>query len=343
MTSKGISYALAMTFLLFTCGDSVKARGPERGFDPHQPVSNDGQGFSPAKGLPREITSIESFEGFGPQGLSQVRFEDTGAAVDGARPVLERPFDLWSIPNLLGLGHEGLKSIIGPDNRSQVPEVTTFPWRAVAQITFQRGGGGIGRLSRCSGWFLGPDIVVTAGSCVHSGGPGGSWATNVTVYPGQNGDSSPFGSCTAKRLYSAQGWTAKKDEQYDYGAVKLNCTLGNTVGWFGVWPQPASLNNIALTLAGYPGDKVLTQWQSAGKVAVTQARQVFYENDAVSGQSGAPLFQNRAPGSRFCAGSCVLAVHTSDPHGVLPHNKYNHGTRLTQEVANNLLAWRNAP
>jgi glutamyl endopeptidase len=320
--------ALATMLPLFALGAAGEARGLEGGIDPHQAVSSDGQGLFASEVLPG-AASLESFEGFAPQGSPLMRFEDSGAAVDGARPVSGEEPDGWASA-----------SIIGPDSRYQVLDTTSFPWRAVAQITFQGTTGR--REERCSGWFFGPDLVVTAGSCLHSGKPPGRWVTNVRVYPGRNGTATPFGFCAAKRLYAVQGWTVSRNEQYDYGAIKLDCTVGNTVGWFPVWRSTASLGSLAQTLSGYPGDKSLTQWKSTGNVEVTQMRQVFYGNDVFAGEAGAPVFQVRA--SRICGANCVLAIHTSNLHGSSsPHNKYNHGTRITQEVINNLTAWRNAP
>lgn len=335
MTTKDLISCTSLAMMLFLSAGAIEAQRLEKDFD-SQPVSNDGQGLSPFHQLPG-APGMDSFEGFSPQGLSPARFEDTGAAADGARPVSGEPSDFWSMSSLLGLGNLGQESILGPDNRLQVADTTTFPWRAVAFITFLPRGG-IGRLGRCTGWFFGPDLVVTSGSCVHSGGPNGGWVTNVHVYPGQNDSILPFGFCTGRRLYSAQGWTASKDEQYNYGAIKLDCTVGNTVGWFGGWWQPGSLNNIGqTTVTGYPG---LTQWQSAGRVFATQVRQVFYGNDVYG--SGSPVFKVRGPGSSSCVGHCVLAIHTSDPHGSGPHSQYNHGTRITQEVLRNLNVWRAA-
>ena len=125
---------------------------------------------------------------------------------------------------------------------------------------------------RCSGWLYGNDIVATAGHCVHDGGPGGNWKQNVQVFPGRNGNSSPYGSCTARRLHSVNGWVNSSNEEYDYGAIKLNCSIGNTTGWFGYWWQSASLNNGGSIINGYPGDKPLTQWKSADSVRVSSER-----------------------------------------------------------------------
>ena len=89
---------------------------------------------------------------------------------------------------------------------------------------------------RCSGVMIGPNTVSTAGHCVHTGGPGGALrpVASYRIYPGRDGAVSPYGFCTARTLYTVLGWTLASDEEYDYGAIKLNCTIGNTVGWFGM-------------------------------------------------------------------------------------------------------------
>jgi glutamyl endopeptidase len=56
--------------------------------------------------------------------------------------------------------------------------------------------------------------------------------SSFRIYPGRDGALSPYGVCTARTLFSVIGWTVSANEEYDYGAVKLNCTVGNTVGWF---------------------------------------------------------------------------------------------------------------
>ena len=331
MTDKKLSSStvLAAALLLIAGAGTVQAAGS----NPHQPVSNDRQELAASERLSSELR-MDSFEGFAPQGTLLGRFEDTGAAADGAEPTLDTAADFWEAMRLPGIGRGSLESIIGPDSRVKVNTTTSFPFRAVALITFTGG--------RCTGWLYGPDVVATAGHCVHSGGPGGAWKSNVRVYPGRNGSVAPYGSCTAKRLYSVTGWVNSSNEQYDYGVVKLNCSVGNTVGWFGGWWQSASLTGISQTVSGYPGDKPLTQWRSTGTVAVTQTRQVFYKNDTAAGQSGAPVYQNRAAGSSFCSGYCGFAIHTTGLHGSSPHNQNNHATRLTQDVVSNLNTWRNA-
>ncbi|HEY0637845.1 MAG TPA: trypsin-like serine protease [Pseudonocardiaceae bacterium] len=224
-----------------------------------------------------------------------------------------------------GLGPD---SIILPDQRYQPGSTTVYPHSAVVQITINGG-------AHCTGWLYGPDIVATAGHCVHSGGSGGSWyVSGMQIWPGRNGASAPYGSCGATQLYSVYGWTNNGDEAYDYGAIKLNCTIGNSTGWFGYWWQSAGLSG-ATRICGYPGDKPDNQWCSDDIVRASQTEQVFYQNDTVGGMSGSPVYQSRTD-----CGWCAMGVHAYGLHGSAPHSNNNHGTRFTQAKFNNLWTWK---
>jgi glutamyl endopeptidase len=221
----------------------------------------------------------------------------------------------------------GISSVIGTDNRYQITATTSFPYRAIAQISFTSGGSTYG----CTGWLINANTVATAGHCVYDNG---AWSTNVVVYPGRNGSSMPYGSCGYSRLYSVTGWTSSRNPEYDYGVIKLNCSIGNTTGWFGYRWQSASLTGQPTYLAGYPCDKPYpTMWRHDDSVRVTETRRIYYANDTYGCQSGAPVWNNEASCS-----TCGIAIHA---YGV-GSNGYNGGTRITQEVYNNLTTWKNS-
>jgi glutamyl endopeptidase len=226
------------------------------------------------------------------------------------------------------------ESVIGGDRRFRLyPSESGYPYRAVGLLTFTQGTGSY----TCTGWLISADTVATAGHCVHSGGSGGVWSTNVRFYPGRNGASSPYGSCTAKRLNSVSGWTSSGSELYDYGSVKLNCTVGTTTGWLGRWWTTASQVNLPIVIVGYPGDKPSsTQWGGAGRVSVSETRKTRYAVDTAGGQSGAPVIQ--ADGSGVCQGDCGIAIHAYAESG-----GNNSGTRITQTVNTNLQSWIDTP
>ena len=245
----------------------------------------------------------------------------------------EETWELASLPP--ATAPVGVESILFPDERSQVTTTTAYPYRAIVLITFTGG--------RCTGWMYGPDVVATAGHCVHSGGAAGSWQTNVVVHPGRNGAASPFGSCSAQALHSVIGWTRDRDERHDYGAIKLNCDIGNTTGWFGLWWQGAALDGTGTEISGYPGDKPLENWRSLDQIRVSETDQAFYFNDTLGGMSGSPVFTVRPAGSPWCVGHCALGIHAYGLHGSTPHADHNHGTRFTQRKFENLIFWRNLP
>ncbi len=226
----------------------------------------------------------------------------------------------------------GIETIIGWDTRVRT-KPNTFPRRATALITFSAG--------RCTGFFIGANTVVTAGHCVAPGGTGSFYnVTSYRVYPGRDAASSPYGSCTAKRLYSVVGWVNSRLDNYDYGAIKLNCSAGNSTGTFGFYATTASLVNEPTIISGYPGDKTdLSQWESVDKVRINDAKRLFYKNDTIGGMSGSAVWNDRAGTS----GPYAIGIHTYGLYNGPPYSTHNHATRIDSSVFTNLVNWRNAP
>lgn len=242
----------------------------------------------------------------------------SAAAVGAAATANDAPVAPAAVP-----GQEvGIESVIGADNRYQIFGTTSYPYSAIVHVTSSIGG--------CTGWLIGPDTVATAGHCVYNGG----WASSVTVYPGRNGSSIPYGSCGYRTLYTVNGWVSSRSPEYDYGAIKLNCTIGYSTGWFGFRWQSASLTGQPSYISGYPGDKPYgTQWRSNDYVRITETRRLFYANDTYGGHSGSPVWNDGASCS-----PCGIAIHA---YGV-GSNGYNGGTRINEAVFNNLLTWKNS-
>jgi glutamyl endopeptidase len=317
------SLAAAATTAITVCATLVMTMSPasaesrtKPAGDPNAAVASDGS-TAPATEANSTLRGVNSYAG-------------TGVAASGTESAAPAESGRTAPHN------NGQESVIGTDSRVRITGTTSFPYRAIVHIT--RDGNGW-----CTGWMINANTVATAGHCVAPGGTGSFYGGTFRVYPGRNGSSTPYGSCTVRRLYSVSGWVTSGSESYDYGAMKLNCTVGNSTGWFGFWWQSATLTGRSTTISGYPGDKAFgTMWRSTDQVRVTQVRQVFYRNDTTGGMSGSPVYQNRAAGSSFCVGQCSMAIHAYGLHGSSPHSTNNHGTRITQPVFNNLVNGRNA-
>jgi len=294
--------------------------------NPYESVS--GEGAPPTEDQGPESVA-EQFDGQNPTGEieSAAGFDPTHALDEGMPPQFLTD-ELTSLEMLHPEEYPLQESICGADNRVRISPATAVPWRWVSQliITFANGA-----RSRCTGWFIGPRTVMTAGHCVYSKGNGG-WARSIEVIPGLDAASRPFGSQIGTSFRSVTGWVNNGDQNYDYGAIILpNGNLGNKVGWFGFASlSDASLKNLLVNNSGYPGDKPFgTQWFNAGRITAVTARKIYYMVDTYGGQSGSPVWRS-LNGQRHAVG-----VHA---YGGCP----NSATRITLPVYNNMLAWRNA-
>lgn len=325
-----LSIAMA---LMLACSSAVFAA-------PDDAVSSDGSEVATSGGSASGTEANREGAYGGVDRPTEQDLLDTGAQVypDGVVPaeVLDQEKNMTAPPLPFGAGTEGAnsESVIGSFDTRQNLYTIEYPTRAVALITWRIGNGTAG----CTGWMIGDDTVMTAGHCVHPGDGTNFYDVNsYTIYPGRDGGSAPYGSCGAVSLHTVNGWANNGSRKYDYGAIKLNCTIGNTVGWFGWWWTTNSLKHQPTIIQGYPGDKPsATQWLSADKVRCEGTHNIYYKNDTAGGMSGSPIWND----GKF-DGPYAIGIHAYGVFGTSGcKSKFNSGTRIRKAVSNNMKAWR---
>mgnify|MGYP000889151055 CR=1 FL=1 len=232
------------------------------------------------------------------------------------------------------------ESVIGVDERVRVADTTVYPHRAIGQLDIVLNG----QMYYCTGWLIDRNTVVTAGHCAYNPGGANDPIDSATFVAGRNHDGvtsyAPYGYCPVNGLWAPYGWRVEGKLAYDWAIMQLDCSVGTTVGWFGMYSLPGT-NRFAGTRArvqGYPmGDPSKppgSQWRMADDIHHSTGRRLFYPIDTSGGQSGGPAFKWNRPS---CGGPCVMGIHT---YGTYEGQPYNSGTRITASVFDKIISLR---
>lgn len=225
-------------------------------------------------------------------------------------------------------------TVFPPDTRTRVADTTVYPYKAIARMLSVFSNG---LVRRCTGFMYASNVLATAGHCVFD--PAFGWAQNIQVTPGRWVDSagvpmSPYGSCHGTNQFTSEGWEFNGDERYDYGAVQLDCTVGDQTGLFALSSPSGSVAGTVTTLTGYPSDEQPdgTMWTADGPITSSGVRQAFHQISTSDGSSGSPLYD---PG---CTDTCTaFAIQARGAGG--SHPDANAATRFTQANMVDFLVW----
>jgi V8-like Glu-specific endopeptidase len=140
-------------------------------------------------------------------------------------------------------------------------------------------------------------LVMTAGHCVNHG-PGGTWASNWSFFPGYESGEGSAGHFDAFQLWAKNGWINNGDEHFDYGiAITQNNQFGqkvvNAVGGNGIIYNPG---RPSVTSFGYPGNIAGGEQQEACQGSLSR-RSITNSDQKLNctwgnGASGGPMLQN---------------------------------------------------
>ncbi|CAG8554872.1 6791_t:CDS:2, partial [Ambispora gerdemannii] len=170
--------------------------------------------------------------------------------------------------------------IIGSDNRAPVYNSEVYPIRTVGYIA-----------SECTGTLIAPNVVLTAGHCLHDGT---NWYKNLSVSPVQDGPvpNPIFGQINWAQAWTVKGWTEYKDKEYDYGLIILERDADDDWMSFG-WNNQIN-EGWGFNIIEYPGDKAFTtMWWEYCPVNYTGELELEHFCDIVPRASGSGLYVYR--------------------------------------------------
>lgn len=247
-------------------------------------------GFDPD--LARELGPQES--------VPQIRFlPEAPSAVPFERLESVAPF----VPD-----HHAKRYIDGKDDRVLYAKNTAYPYGAVGKLYWSNG-------AWCSAALVGPRHVLTAKHCLNAN-------ASATFAPGF--DVKPrFGEAAVLRVITTNiEWGTPCGWKNDWAILIIDKRFGEDQGYFGVQlPDRKFVDKPIFDHVGYPGDLdegkrpyrvPKSTIQSSRKWDCDATGPFYSDTDCAGGQSGGPIWQDKADGSYIWG---TLSVTFEDTYG----------------------------
>ena len=214
--------------------------------------------------------------------------------------------------------------IIGVDNRVQITNTTSSPYRNVCCliIKFPNGSTCIG-----SGFLVHPNVMLTAGHCVYNHERGG-WATDIEIRPARNGENSaPLGIAHPVESFVTKEWVDTSSYDYDWAIVDLDTSFETYMN-YGYYDNYYNQLGTSVTAIGYPDQFRYYMYEDSNSIMYVTEYQYTVLCDMTGGQSGGPLIDAKT--------GYVVGIN-SNIQEVIPGQEYsNRCVRITPRICSYL-------
>ncbi|MFF7217708.1 trypsin-like serine peptidase [Mammaliicoccus sciuri] len=225
------------------------------------------------------------------------------------------------------------ESIIGPDDRKIVKDISKMPNRSIvfikSYIDYRRYYSG-------TGFMIDDYKVITAAHVITSellDYP----VRKIIIEAGYKDEKATFGTANEIKAYVTPEWKNFRNHFFDMALLIIDKPLGKELGKLNIIDEVTLGEFISTT--GYPGsnknniDKIKkgNQYYSSGKIVNITKNKIYYDSDTEPGQSGSPVFN---------INNDVIAIHTRGFNEDDTY-KYNSGIRLSSTNIETINQWNN--